>query len=241
MPTQYFIDWSKDAVNRLRTATRADIKQRKNQTHKITLADHKAIASRFQNSEYYFRQGLTFSRTGIYSPTFRLNSNSAFDTEGSLIFSDEILPEVMLALLSSVFCRYILKCFVNHTVHAQIEDIKEFFISHPDKETTKQIEKLVSKIILNQKNDPKYLYHLHEQKEIDQLVYKLYNLSDEDIREVEIWYCRRYQKLAEAQGMLAEVRQKYADYLELCEQNINQQTTDLLSNQNLETVNLTAA
>ena len=125
-------------------------------------------------------------------------------------------------------------CSVNHTVHAQIEDIKEFFVNHPDEQTTRKIKILVSKIIKKQKNDPFYPYHLHEQKEIDRLVYKLYGLSDEDIREVEIWYCRRYQKLAEAQGMLAEVRHKYADYLALCEQNLDRQTIDLPSSQNIE-------
>ena len=96
-------------------------------------------------------------------------------------------------------------------------------------------------IIEKQKDNPFYPYHLHEQKEIDKLVYKLYGLSDEDIREVEIWYCRRYQKLAEAQGMLAEVREKYADYLALCEQNLDQQVTDISSNQNVKTSNLTTA
>lgn len=41
-----------------------------------------------------------------------------------------------------------------------------------------------------------YPYHLHEQIEIDKLVYKLYNLSEDDIKEVESWYARRYPKLA---------------------------------------------
>jgi len=37
----------------------------------------------------------------------------------------------------------------------------------------------------------------NEQIEIDKLVYKMYNLNDEDIKEVENWYFRRYPKLAE--------------------------------------------
>ena len=45
------------------------------------------------------------------------------------------------------------------------------------------------------------LNHLNEQKEIDRLIYQLYDLTEEDIREVELWYCRRYAKLAEAQGL----------------------------------------
>lgn len=36
----------------------------------------------------------------------------------------------------------------------------------------------------------------NEQVEIDKLVYEMYNLDSEDIREVETWYARRYLKLA---------------------------------------------
>ena len=36
----------------------------------------------------------------------------------------------------------------------------------------------------------------NEQKEIDKLVYEMYGLNDNDIKEVETWYARRYPKLA---------------------------------------------
>jgi len=35
----------------------------------------------------------------------------------------------------------------------------------------------------------------NEQIEIDKLVYDMYNLNEEDIKEVENWYFRRYPKL----------------------------------------------
>lgn len=234
VPTQYFIDWSKDAVNRLRTATRADVKQRKGQTHKITLSDHKAIPSRFQNSEYYFRQGLTFSPTGIYSPTFRLGCDAVFGNKGSTIFFQGVESRVMLGILTSTLCRYLLKSYASHTVETGEEVLTQLILPKLDSDSAQQLKILVDQIIEKQKVNPFYQYHLYEQKEIDRLVYKLYNLSAEDIREVEIWYCRRYQKLAEAQGMLAKVHQKYADYLALCEQNLDQQVIDLQFNQNKE-------
>ncbi len=231
VPTQYFIDWSKSAVQRLKTATIADVKRRKGEVNKIKSRDNTKVASRFQNSSCYFREGLTFSRTGQYAPTYRLSANSVFDTEGSSIFFNEMSATIMLALLTSTLARYMVKCFVNHTVHAQVEDIKEFIIAHPDKETVKEIELLVAKIIVLQKVSPRYPYYLYEQKKLNKLIYKLYNLSNEDIREVEIWYCRRYPKLTEAQGILAEVHQKYADYLILCEQGLKQPLNTLLSTQ----------
>jgi len=38
----------------------------------------------------------------------------------------------------------------------------------------------------------------NEQIEIDKLVYEMYNLTEEDIKEVENGYYRRYPKLAKA-------------------------------------------
>ena len=93
----------------------------------------------------------------------------------------------------------------------------EFPLCDMDNPLCAQIDDRVSSIIEKQKADPRYPYHLHEQKEIDRLVYQLYGLNEEDIREVELWYCRRYPRLAEAQGLLAEVREKYKDHLARCE------------------------
>lgn len=65
-----------------------------------------------------------------------------------------------------------------------------------DKNLANKIIKLVEEIVSNQKRTPKYDYMTNEQLEIDKLVYKMYNLNEEDIKEVENWYFRRYPKLA---------------------------------------------
>ena len=36
----------------------------------------------------------------------------------------------------------------------------------------------------------------NEQVEIDRLVYQMYNLDEEDVKEVEDWFFRRYPRLA---------------------------------------------
>jgi hypothetical protein len=146
-----------------------------------------------------------------------MNAASVFDTEGSCMFLTDFAPHEMIALATSTFARYIIKCIVDHTVHAQIEDIKKLIIRKPDDLISKQLKNLVVQIIEKQKVDSRYPYYLNEQKQIDELVYQLYGLSDENIQEVELWYCRRYPKLAETQGMLTEVQQKYASHLERCE------------------------
>lgn len=214
VPTGYFIDWSRAAVRRLQAATIADVKRRKGDAHKIKPSDESAIASRFQNRGYYFREGVTFSRTGIYAPTYRLNSASVFDTEGSAIFTNRYSPRALLGLLCSTLSRYIIKVFVDHSVHAQIEDIKEFITVELSEEQENQLTSLVSAIIEKQRINQRYSYHLHEQREIDALVYQLYGLTQDDIREIELWYCRRYPRLAEAQGMMQSVAENYAPYLE---------------------------
>jgi len=181
VPTDYFIDWSEEAVKRMKTLT---IKERDGK-------GSNKICSRFQNADFYFRKGISFSRTGIYVPTFRLNSASLFDTEGSMIFAEDL--NFLIGLLASKLLRLLFKAFIDHTVHLQVEDLKKLMTP-----TTKdmKISNLVSSIISKQKQNPRYDYMSNEQVEIDRLVYKMYNLNEEDIQEVENWFYRRYPKLA---------------------------------------------
>ena len=58
------------------------------------------------------------------------------------------------------------------------------------------IDKLVKQTISNQKSNPRYDYMTNEQVEIDRLVYQMYNLDEEDVKEVEDWFFRRYPRLA---------------------------------------------
>jgi hypothetical protein len=80
-----------------------------------------------------------------------------------------------------------------------------------------EMEQLVTQTITNQKENHRYDYVNNEQKKIDQLVFNIFGAIEDDIREVELWYCRRYAKLAEAQGILAEVKEKYSNHLARCE------------------------
>jgi hypothetical protein len=119
----------------------------------------------------------------------------------------------LLGILCSLLSRYLNKQFINHTVHAMQGDVSEIPIPDLDEATTEALEGPVSEVVKKQKGDPRYRYHLHEQKEIDRVVYELYRLNEEDVREVELWYCRRYPRLTEAQGVMAEVNEKYKDHL----------------------------
>jgi hypothetical protein len=180
--TNYFIDWSQDAVKRMKTLT---LGQRDGK-------DEKRLCSRFQNAEYYFKEGITESRVGIYSPTFRRASDTIFDSGCSNLFT-EMDRNNLLGFINSKIFKWFFKLGFNHTVNSQVDDMKEipFCVSE-----NKQIQNIVSQIIQNQKQNPRYDYMSTEQKEIDKLVYKVYGLNVDDINEVETWYVRRYPKLA---------------------------------------------
>ena len=187
VPTNYFIDWSCEAINLLKTQT---VKQR-NLLQGKNEGDNE-ICSRFQNKESYFVNGITFSSRGIYSPTFRIDSGGLFDKESSMIFpkGNNIYQ---LSLLISKFNLFCYRNYIQHTISSELDSLKEISITilYNDKITF-----LSNSIIKNQKQNPRYNYFANEQIEIDQLVYELYGLNEDDINEVETWFARRYPKLA---------------------------------------------
>jgi hypothetical protein len=149
-----------------------------------------------RNKTFYFNDGLTFSFRGDYSPTFRLKNIGPFDANSSYLSSDNHDKSVFIGVLNSKLVRYIFNAIIQHTVASDIDKIKEIPIVEIDEINSQKINKLVEAIIEKQKQVPKYNYFANEQKEIDQLVYELYGLNEDDINEVETWFARRYPKLA---------------------------------------------
>lgn len=157
VPTQYYIDWSKRAVRRLQTDTVADVKRRNGEVNKISVVDKTRIASRFQNQEYYFREGLSFSPTGIYSPTFRLGCGAIFGNKGSTIFLIEHEPKVLLGILTTKLTRYLLKTYVSHTVETGEEVLTRMVFPPLKTDFSANTKKLVDQIIRNKKLIPAIL------------------------------------------------------------------------------------
>lgn len=193
--TKYYFNWSKESVERLRTLTVADRKKYYGEKDRIKKGDKIRLCAGIPNMKYLFRAGITYSRTGQYAPTFRLNSYTIFDSTGSCIFTDCFDIIILLGIMCSKFSRFIFKNYIQHTVDFRLEDLKECLVTK-NYDLAKEINNLVNCIIEKQKQNPKYDYMTNEQIEIDNLVYKMYNLNKEDIEEVENWYFRRYPKLA---------------------------------------------
>lgn len=149
-----------------------------------------------RSPDTYFLKGLTSSRVGMYSPTFRYATDTVYDSGCSNIFS--ILDrDLLLGVLASKIYKLLFKAFVNHTVNSQVEDNLGLQVPMV---INKAIEKIVQEVVRNQKQNPRYDYASNEQVEIDRLVYAAYGLNEDDITEVENWYARRYPKLARAQN-----------------------------------------
>ena len=188
VPTNYFIDWSEWAVNRMKTLT---VRQRDG-----TGLDR--LCSRFQNADSYFVEGITFSMRGIYAPTFRVAGANPYDVMSSKLFLSEALGlSQSLGWLASKWGKFAMKNYLEHTVAFDVDALKEVPIPHQSIHA-ESIGKLVDQIIKMQRTNLRYDYASNEQLEIDRLVYAAYGFNEADIKEVETWYARRYPKLAAA-------------------------------------------
>ncbi len=212
VPTNYFIDWSEWAVHRMKTFTIAERIREYGEAKAIKPNYETTTCAVIRSPETYFGKSISFSRTGVYSPTFRLGSQSAYDTEGSMIFQKVLDQHQSLGILTSKLTRFQLKNFIGNTVHSQVDELKELKLIV---KSNKVIANCTKSIIENQRVENDYDYASHEQIEIDKLVYEAYGLNAEDVQEVEAWYARRYPKLSQAQKANLRKLGKSDDYLEL--------------------------
>ena len=210
VPTDYFIDWSEWSMKRMKSLTIAQRIQEYKENTPIKKTYETTTCAVFRNTERYFQYGITYSPTGIYSPTFRLGCGAVFGNKGSTIFTS-FNSEQVLGILNSNVYRYLLKNYRAHTVESPEQGLFDTSIII----SSLNLEHNINSLILKQKIDPSYDYASHEQIEIDKLVYEAYGLNAEDIAEVENWYARRYPKLSQAQKANLRKLDKSDDYLTL--------------------------
>lgn len=170
-PEEFFVNWSEDAV--------AEMKK---------LHGKSGV---FRNPQYYFRRGISFSNTGIYSPTFRMGHGGVFDQTGSNIFCDVLDQRLLLGILCSTAIRYFEKAFINHGVHAQLDELP---IVLPTDDEAKRIIKIVDSIVDSQKSDGGFDYRKYL-TELDVIINDLYGFDEAERHELDTWYRRHYPKL----------------------------------------------
>lgn len=163
--------------------------------------------STIRNSDYYFKKGITYSFLTAATFNARLSPGGfIFDVAGSSLFPDNI--PLILAILNSRLANYLLK-LINPTVNFQVGDLARLPI--PTK-SSPSLESLVDTAITLAKVDsaedettydflsPPYASHIdgmiglvnrrHQhlravEQEIDDEVYRLYGITDEDRAAIE--------------------------------------------------------
>ena len=106
VPTQYYINWAKGAI----------LDMRKNP------------GSAWKNQQFFFQPGLTFSISGIYAPTFRLNSAGDILKQKAPAFS------VMPCRRNCCWLCYVPKWqsisygknYIKHSVDTSGDDVEQF-------------------------------------------------------------------------------------------------------------------
>lgn len=170
-PIEFYLDWSRAAVR------------------------FYALHNGLRNKHRYFQQGITYSVTGVYAPTFRIGCGYVFGQKGASIFSDGFQPIVLLGILASKLARYFFKSFVSGGVDVTDSMIAEFPLIKVYGQQEMAIKNGTERII----NTIRKSDHSTAQcfiDGLDKVTFNTYNLNREDIQEVEDWYFRRYPKLA---------------------------------------------
>jgi hypothetical protein len=168
-PIDFYVDWSRSAVTSMKSLSGA----------------------RFQNAKYYFREGISYSSTGLYSPTFRLSHGGVFDQKSPCIFSDVIAPKPLLGILASTLSKYFAKAFINHGVDSQVEELP---VVLPTPQEIASLEAIIDRITEQQSLSETYDYR-SELVELDELVFDIYGLTKDERDEIGTWYARHYHRL----------------------------------------------
>ncbi|MDF5691600.1 Eco57I restriction-modification methylase domain-containing protein [Aquirufa aurantiipilula] len=211
--TNYFIDWSEWSVNRMKTYKIAERIREYGEKKVIKPSDETTNCAIIRSPDSYFTTAIDCSRVGAYSPTYRIGTDTVFDSGCNDIYISINSREQNLAILNSRFWRFQFITFINHTVNSQTDDNDE--VNYVLNSNEKLLINYVNEIIKKQNIIPRYDFASHEQIEIDRLVYDAYGLNDLDVQEVEYWYSRRYPKLSEAQKTNLRNLGKSDDYLVL--------------------------
>ncbi|HRO46473.1 BREX-1 system adenine-specific DNA-methyltransferase PglX [Agriterribacter sp.] len=174
------------------------------------------------SKDLYFKEGITYTKSGSKGPSFRyLPSKLIFDSGSPSIFLSDIHYNLnyLLAFLNSFLGQYVLNC-LNPTVNIQVSDIKRLPIVKPPRLIEENISALAGENVFIKKglnsfrvietdftNTPILAYSDSSLKDrliryfnfenaqitqvllneavINQLIFKVYDLSEEDRLQVE--------------------------------------------------------
>ncbi|MBW1615731.1 MAG: Eco57I restriction-modification methylase domain-containing protein [Deltaproteobacteria bacterium] len=179
LKTPYYINWSKENVKYL-----------------YDNSGKKGIGMPVvRNPDYYFRDGFCWTDVNSTYLKSRIKENGVYDVLSMSLFSMVYaVPNwYIVSLVNSKFISEYVDSFVNSTSHFQINDARQLPIIIPNEKQLKEFKvifnqayeikkKEFSKHITNKESE-NFLEDI--QKKIDNMVYKLYGLAEEEIKIVE--------------------------------------------------------
>lgn len=157
------IDWSEASVAEL--------------TRRDRLPPGTSRKPRFQNREYYFCPGLTYSVVSSGRVSVRLMPDGwIFGHKGSAIFAEEGTNELfLLGYLNSVLATYFMKKLVNTTATADVGYVEKLPYRRPPDDVEAAVVARVEKIVAGLQADPEAdIQRLRD--EIDDLIFDLFEI-----------------------------------------------------------------
>lgn len=142
-PPSVAIDWSQEMVEEL--------------IRRDGLKPGTSRKPRFQNREFYFLAGLTYSVVSSGRLSVRqLPAGCIFSDKGSAIFLDgeSTTTRFLLGYLNSRLATYLMKRIVNTTATAHIGYVEKLPFRHPDADTERYVGERVDRIVELLKADP---------------------------------------------------------------------------------------
>ncbi len=179
-PVDYWIDWSEQAVRTLK--------------NRNIWPPGTSKKPRFQNSKYYFQEGIVCTVTGLYAPNYYLSFGGIFGHKANLILPfDKGLTKFLLILLSSHIIRYLSKAFICNTVDFSTDYFKDIPVVVPTLEQLQRAKNICDSVIqLKKEHYGERGLTAKMENLVEPFVNELYGLDNEDILEVQTWFKRRY-------------------------------------------------
>jgi len=171
-PPRVAIDWSKESVAEL--------------TRRDKLPAGTSRKPRFQNRQFYFRPGLTYSVVASGRVSARiLPEGWIFSHKGSAVFVEDpgTSESFLLAYLNSALATYFMKRIVNTTATADVGYLEKLPYRRPDPEVEQGVVKRVETIVEALQSDPDA--DIQESRdEIDDLIFDLFDIrsSRDEVR-----------------------------------------------------------
>ena len=180
--TPFVINWNRDNVTYL----------------KANSGKHGQGMPVVRNPQFYFKEG--FSWNNILNPNSeyikaRIKEKSINDVGGMSIYpySDMISAKYIVVLLNSYFMFEYLRDIINNTVNLQINDFRQLPIIIPTTEQLQEFETVFDDAVSIRKDEINNTITAEQakiklsviQSKVDEMVYKLYDLTPEEIAIIE--------------------------------------------------------